>query len=149
MVTVPFFCPDTPPLQRNPVFLSYEDNFTKPNPFSADIVIAIDDVLEKKLAAMEAHWETERGAPLLIGGWPDEKAEETRYAIPIPYALSLLAHNDPFAEIKGLKEWPRAERPPVAGCNVGAHGRTVPPDGPRPIQAGAADRLVAPWEVVP
>jgi N-acetylglucosamine malate deacetylase 1 len=54
MVTVPFFCPDTPPLPRNPVFLSYEDNFTKPNPFSADIVIAIDDVLEKKLAAMEA-----------------------------------------------------------------------------------------------
>ena len=54
MVTVPFFCPDTPPLMQNPVFLSYEDNFTKPNPFSADIVVAIDDVLEKKLAAMEA-----------------------------------------------------------------------------------------------
>jgi LmbE family N-acetylglucosaminyl deacetylase len=54
MVTVPFFCPDTPPLPRNPVFLSYEDNFTKPNPFSADIVVSIDDVLEKKLAAMAA-----------------------------------------------------------------------------------------------
>ena len=54
MVTVPFFCPDTPPLPRNPVFLSYEDNFTRPNPFRADIVVSIDDVLEKKLAAMEA-----------------------------------------------------------------------------------------------
>ena len=54
MVTVPFFCPDTPPLSRNPVFLSYEDNFTRPNPFRADIVVAIDDVLEKKLAAVEA-----------------------------------------------------------------------------------------------
>ena len=54
MVTVPFFCPDTPPLPRNPVFLSYEDSFTRPNPFRADIVVAIDDVLEKKLAAVEA-----------------------------------------------------------------------------------------------
>src|SRR5438445_10866496 len=42
MVTVPFFCPDTPNLDRNPVFLSYEDDFTKPNPFQADIVVAID-----------------------------------------------------------------------------------------------------------
>jgi LmbE family N-acetylglucosaminyl deacetylase len=54
MVTVPFFCPDTPALPRNPVFLSYEDNFTRPNPFRADIVVSIDDVLDKKLAAMEA-----------------------------------------------------------------------------------------------
>ncbi len=54
MVTVPFFVPDTPHLQRNPVFLSYEDNFTRPNPFRADIVVSIDDVLEKKLAAVEA-----------------------------------------------------------------------------------------------
>src|SRR5215203_885564 len=54
MVTVPFFCPDTPSLPSNPVFLSYEDDFTRPNPFTADIVVAIDDVLDKKLAAMEA-----------------------------------------------------------------------------------------------
>ncbi len=54
MVTVPFFCPDTPNLQRNPVFLSYEDDFTRPNPFQADIVVAIDDVVEKKLAATAA-----------------------------------------------------------------------------------------------
>ena len=54
MVTVPFFCPDTPALARNPLFLSYEDRFTRPNPFRADIVVAIDDVLEKKLAAVEA-----------------------------------------------------------------------------------------------
>jgi LmbE family N-acetylglucosaminyl deacetylase len=54
MVTVPFFCPDTPPLSRNPVFLSYEDDFTRPNPFRADIVVSIDDVLDKKLAAVEA-----------------------------------------------------------------------------------------------
>jgi len=54
MVTVPFFCPDTAPLSRNPLFLSYEDDFTRPNPFRADIVVSIDDVLDKKLAAVEA-----------------------------------------------------------------------------------------------
>jgi hypothetical protein len=53
-VTVPFFCPDVPSLPHNPVFLSYEDDFTRPNPFRADVVVSIDDVLEKKLAAVEA-----------------------------------------------------------------------------------------------
>jgi len=54
MVTVPYFCPDSPYLQNNPVFLFYEDRFTKPNRFSADIVVGIDDVIDKKLAAVEA-----------------------------------------------------------------------------------------------
>jgi cytochrome d ubiquinol oxidase subunit I len=67
-----------------------------------------------KLAAMEAHWETERRAPLRIGGWPDEDEEVTRWAIEIPAALSILAHMDPDAEILGLSDVPRDERPPVA-----------------------------------
>jgi cytochrome d ubiquinol oxidase subunit I len=67
-----------------------------------------------KLAAMEAHYETERGAPLRLGGWPDEEAERTRWAIEIPYALSLLAFHDPQAVVRGLKEFPKADRPPVA-----------------------------------
>ena len=54
MVTVPFFCPDTPPLTKNPVFLFSEDEFRRPNPFTADIAVAVDDVIEKKLAAMAA-----------------------------------------------------------------------------------------------
>lgn len=54
MVTVPHFCPDTPHLTRNPVFLFADDEFQRPNPFTADVVVAIDDVIEKKLAAMEA-----------------------------------------------------------------------------------------------
>lgn len=52
MVTVPFFCPDVPHLTRNPVFLYYPDNFKKPNPFQPDIVVAIDDILPKKLEAL-------------------------------------------------------------------------------------------------
>ncbi len=54
MVTVPFFCPDTPHLEKNPVFLSYEDDFTRPYPFQADIVVGIDDVIDKKLAVVAA-----------------------------------------------------------------------------------------------
>src|SRR5213594_1306070 len=52
MVTVPFFCPDVPPLKNNPVFLYYGDRFQKPNPFQPDIVVAIDPVIEKKLDAL-------------------------------------------------------------------------------------------------
>ena len=54
MVQVPFFSPDVPPLARNPVFLFSEDRFKKPNAFSGDIVVGIDDVIEKKLAVVEA-----------------------------------------------------------------------------------------------
>jgi len=52
MVSVPFLCPDTPPLPGNPVFLFYSDRFQKPTPFVADIVVDIGPVLEKKLDAL-------------------------------------------------------------------------------------------------
>jgi len=71
-----------------------------------------------KLAAMEGQFKTERGAPLRIGGWPDEAAGETRYAIEIPYALSFLAFKDPQAEVKGLLAFPREHWPPVAIVHV-------------------------------
>jgi LmbE family N-acetylglucosaminyl deacetylase len=53
MVTVPFFCPDVPPLKTNPLFLYYSDGFQKPNPFEADIIVGIDSVIEKKLDALD------------------------------------------------------------------------------------------------
>ena len=53
MVTVPFFCPDVPYLTKNPVFLYYSDRFERPNNFRADIIVAVDDVEEKKLAALD------------------------------------------------------------------------------------------------
>ncbi len=52
MVTVPLFCPDTPYLKQNPVFLYSYDSFERPNPFRPDIVVSIDDVIEKKLDAL-------------------------------------------------------------------------------------------------
>lgn len=54
MVAVPFFCPDTPPLQSNPLFLFYPDSFQKPNPFQPDVIVSIDSVIEKKLDALDA-----------------------------------------------------------------------------------------------
>lgn len=54
MVTVPFFCAGTPYLKRNPVFLYFPDRFQKPNPFTADIVVGIDAVIDKKLDAVLA-----------------------------------------------------------------------------------------------
>jgi LmbE family N-acetylglucosaminyl deacetylase len=52
MVTVPFFCPDEPYLRDNPVFLYSADSFERPNPFRADVAVAIDAVIEKKLDAL-------------------------------------------------------------------------------------------------
>ena len=55
MVIVPNVVTDVPPLERNPVFLYFQDHFTKPNPMSHDIAIAIDDVVDQKVYAMDAH----------------------------------------------------------------------------------------------
>jgi cytochrome d ubiquinol oxidase subunit I len=71
-----------------------------------------------KLAAMEGQFRTERGAPLRMGGWPDEAAGETRHAVEIPYALSILAFMDPRAEVRGLEAFPREHWPPVAIVHV-------------------------------
>jgi len=67
-----------------------------------------------KLAALEGQFVTERGAPLRIGGLPDEDAGVTRWAIEIPRGLSLLAFHDPDAEVAGLEAFPREDWPPVA-----------------------------------
>jgi N-acetylglucosamine malate deacetylase 1 len=53
MVAVPFFCPEVPRLEKNPVFLFYPDGFQKPNPFQPDIVVSIDPVNQKKLDALD------------------------------------------------------------------------------------------------
>jgi LmbE family N-acetylglucosaminyl deacetylase len=54
MVIVPNFCPDTPALRKNPVFLDTEDDFKTPNPFQADVVVPIDPVVDRKVAAFDA-----------------------------------------------------------------------------------------------
>lgn len=55
MVTVPNICPETPILKRNPVFLFTSDNFSKPVPFEPDVVIGIDETIEKKIDMYDCH----------------------------------------------------------------------------------------------
>jgi len=55
MVVVPSVTPETPALRKNPVFLYYEDGFQRPNPFRPDIAIAIDDVIDQKIHALDSH----------------------------------------------------------------------------------------------
>ncbi len=55
MVVVPNVTPDVPPLENNPVFLYYQDAFQKPSPFQPDVVVALDDVWENKVNALDAH----------------------------------------------------------------------------------------------
>jgi cytochrome d ubiquinol oxidase subunit I len=67
-----------------------------------------------KLAAIEGLWETQRGAPLVLFALPDQEAETNRFAIEIPLISSLILTHSLDGEVKGLKEWPADERPPVA-----------------------------------
>ena len=55
MVVVPNICPDTPPLRKNPVFLYFEDDFQRPNPFRPDVAVDIDSVFMNKIRALDAH----------------------------------------------------------------------------------------------
>jgi len=55
MVVVPNVVSDTAPLANNPVFLYYQDGFTKPAPFRPDVVVPIDDVWDRKISGLDAH----------------------------------------------------------------------------------------------
>jgi cytochrome bd ubiquinol oxidase subunit I len=67
-----------------------------------------------KLAAMESMWETKAAAPMYLVVWPDEKNERNLIEFGgIPGGLSFIAYNDFGAVVKGLKDFPKDERPPV------------------------------------
>jgi cytochrome bd ubiquinol oxidase subunit I len=76
--------------------------------------VHVTKVQPAKLAAMEAHWETTARAPIHLFAIPDEKNEKNRIEfISIPGILSFLGYHDFNAVVKGLKDFPREERPPV------------------------------------
>jgi cytochrome d ubiquinol oxidase subunit I len=91
-----------------------------------------------KLAAMEAIWETERGAPLLLFAWPDETTQSNRYELGIPKLGSVIITHHPDGEIRGLKSVPPSERPPVAPVFFGF--RVM-------VGIGLAMLIVAAWSV--
>jgi len=67
----------------------------------------------QKIAAMEGVWETEKGAPLLLFAWPNEKTRSNDFAIGIPHGASLILKHDAQAEIQGLNDF-KGAHPPVA-----------------------------------
>ena len=67
-----------------------------------------------KVAAMEGLWETGRGVPASLFAIPDQKAETNHFEITIPKLASIYLTHDINGEVKGLKEWPKGDRPPVA-----------------------------------
>lgn len=67
-----------------------------------------------KVAAMEGLWETERGVAASIFALPDEDAERNHFELAIPKLASFYLTHDWNGEVKGLKEWPKEDRPPVA-----------------------------------
>lgn len=84
-------------------------------PLSGDI--SAKDVAKRqpeKLAAMEAHFHTEKGAALIIGGIPDTSLQQVNYAIKIPKLLSFMATGDFNGEVKGLDQFAKKDQPPVA-----------------------------------
>jgi cytochrome d ubiquinol oxidase subunit I len=66
-----------------------------------------------KIAAMEGHYDTHKGAPLILFGIPDDEAEKIHYPVEIPKLGSWILTHSADGEIKGLKEWPKEDRPPA------------------------------------
>jgi cytochrome d ubiquinol oxidase subunit I len=66
-----------------------------------------------KLGAMEAHYQTNKGAPLVIGGIPNDATGTVNYALQIPFGLSLLVGHNPETEVVGLEHFPRDQWPNV------------------------------------
>ena len=90
------------------IALSFGSIFAILQPLSGDH--SAKDVAKRqpiKLAAMEGHFITEKGAGLTIGGIPDIKTETTNFGIKIPKLLSFLAYGNFNAEVKGLRDFPK------------------------------------------
>src|SRR5215472_2229725 len=66
-----------------------------------------------KLAAIEARWDTGKGVPLTVFAIPNQEAERNDFAIEIPLLGSLILTHDIDGEVKGLKDFPADQRPPV------------------------------------
>ena len=104
MVMVPNICPETPSLRKNPVFLYFEDGFQRPNPFRPDVAISIDDVFDKKVAAIASH------VSQMFEWWPfmtDRLAEVPADPVARVAWLRKLRFEDPLpATIReGLRKW--------------------------------------------
>ncbi|MHB8972083.1 MAG: cytochrome ubiquinol oxidase subunit I [Pirellulaceae bacterium] len=74
---------------------------------------AVSRLQPAKLAAMEAHYRTQTGVPLLIGGIPNDELRRTDYALRIPRGLGFLLKGNPNAKVVGLEEFRQSDWPNV------------------------------------
>jgi LmbE family N-acetylglucosaminyl deacetylase len=144
MVTVPFFCPDTPHLARNPVFLYSQDSFQRPCPFRPDVVVAIDPAIEKKLdslAAMESQF-LEGGVEGSEASIPKDEAarktgqERVRSYFRGRFAAAADTYRGKLIELYGEEKGKRARY--AEAFEVCEYGRTPSPEELRklfPIEA--------------
>jgi Cytochrome bd-type quinol oxidase, subunit 1 len=72
-----------------------------------------------KVAAMEAHWDSNKPGDFYIFAWPDAKAETNHFEIAIPRGSSLILKHDPNGLFPGLKEVPPQDRPPLLNVFFG------------------------------
>jgi LmbE family N-acetylglucosaminyl deacetylase len=108
MVVVPNVAPDTPPLKKNPVFMYFEDHFQKPAPFRPDVVVAIDDAWNKKVAALDAHesqvYEWLPWVDGILEQVPNDKSERKQW-------LAKRRSRSPGPEVKAtLAKWYGSDR---------------------------------------
>lgn len=66
-----------------------------------------------KLAAMEAHWKSEKEAPMVLFAWPNMKKETNQYEIKIPKLASWYLTGSTQGKVQGLKEFKKEDRPYV------------------------------------
>ena len=108
MVVVPNVVSDTPPLKKNPVFLYMNDRFKKPNPFSHDIVVGIDEVIDTKIHALDAHEsQVYEWLPWVAGDLDEVPEEESKREAWLKERWSGRSLSE--AQKEGLAKWYGAE----------------------------------------
>lgn len=131
MVIVPYFCPDTPYLEKNPVFLYSQDRFERPVPFRADVAVSIDSVVEKKLdalAAIESQF-LEGGCCPSEKKMPDDReagARRVRERFEARFAGIADLYRDRLVEIYGKDKGPAIQY--AEAYELGEYGSRPSPD---------------------
>lgn len=112
MVAVPNVAADVPALKKNPVFLYMQDNFKKPNPFSHDIVIGIDEVLDNKVDGLNEHTsQMYEWLPWIGNGGKVDPSVPTDPAARKAWLKSRwMSRNMPEAQRAGLAKWYSPEK---------------------------------------
>jgi N-acetylglucosamine malate deacetylase 1 len=104
MVAVPMFCPETPALKKNPVFMYLSDNFQKPYPFRPNMIVGLDEVYDQKIDALH-----ELESQFYEGGALGSEA----FVKTVP----------PASDIAGRKAWLRRSRYSTSNSLVAARYR--------------------------